>query len=52
MSYLVSYKTEKILIPGDIILGTPSCTITDFYDYMSSLYLLKSLNIDKILVPH
>lgn len=43
---------EKLLISGDIILGTPSAIIEDLDVYLKDLKALKAMNFDSILLPH
>ena len=40
MSFALASKTEKFLISGDIILGTPSAVIEDLDIYLKTLTLL------------
>ena len=55
MSFIYSgFDDKNILFSGDIILGTPSTSVTDLPKYMDSLYKLKdeNLNFSHICLPH
>lgn len=47
-----SDPVEKLLISGDIILGTPSAIIDDLDVYLQNLKALQAMNFDNILLPH
>ena len=55
MSFIYSgFNDQNILFSGDIILGTPSTSVTDLPQYMDTLYKLKDekLNFSHICLPH
>jgi hypothetical protein len=43
---------ETILFSGDIILGAPSTSLVNLYEYMKSLYRLRSEKFTHICLPH
>ena len=45
-------SAEKVLISGDVFLGSPSCSFQDLSAYIKSMKLLKEMNFDWILLPH
>eukprot|EP00347_Sterkiella_histriomuscorum_P013976 403362637 len=47
-----SKRNENYLFSGDIILGTPSTSVSELTDYMNSLYQLRKQDFSHICLPH
>ena len=52
MGYFMQTDTQKILFPGDAILGTPSTSCDDMIQYWKDLDRYKAFQADKLYIVH
>lgn len=52
MSFYLTTPSERVLITGDIILGSPSAVVEDLDTYLKTLRKLQKMKIDYLLLPH
>lgn len=52
MSFLLTTESERLLIVGDVVLGSPSAVVEDLDVYLQTLRKLQEMEVDHLLLPH